>query len=60
MKKGKKVHGMPRQLEDEWRRYYNHSQNTNISAGSAQIRKEITSAHKDQWRGANHKRRKAG
>ena len=58
-KNSKGLHGQPEQLRDEWKRLYDHSNNTNISNGAAQANTTQTVAHGDQWRGQNKNHKKA-
>lgn len=57
--KKEKIQGVPRKLRDEWRNLFNKSDRKKMSEGAAEISKVMTTAAKEQWRGANNRRRKA-
>jgi hypothetical protein len=47
---GKKIGNVREKMHDYWRRLMNHSNRTKSSEGTQEIKRLITSAHKDQWR----------
>lgn len=47
---GKKFGAIGEKMQNYWRRLMNHSKTKKMSEGAQQVNKEITSAHKDQWR----------
>jgi hypothetical protein len=53
------AHGMPKTLQDEWRRMYGHSNHNNISRGAENRRRSMHSPHGEEWRAQENKRRKA-
>ena len=60
MKKSKIIkHGLPKELKEEWRRLYNHSNHNNVSRGAEDLHKTRPAAHGEEWRGQNNKHRKA-
>ena len=52
-------HGMPKTLQEEWRRMYNHSNHNNISRGAENVSKTRHSSHGEEWRAQDNKHRKA-